>query len=430
MNLTHLIKIWLLMAIVALSANGAVKANIASGPQNFGLKVHQGKSIAKPLMRQGKSQVSTMAASDIFIEEDKETGLLYAKARYYDPDTAKFLSEDAWEGDNMIAPSLHRYLYAYQNPTVWIDPTGNCPSGQIGYVGEVSAGCRGPRTWGERYPITASIVGPMSSVAFRRNGNLYDPVNKQELTGKQAFDAKFNTLFTALPASKAKALSSAASRFVGAQATKVKDAAAPFVNKANEVVGPAVRATKEQIGKVTKPIANAIPSKLKPSSWSFNPSARFDEAVAEQARQRARSNAGGANLITESNTGVAPNIADDFVYHGTDNLSARSIANDGLNIDKNQLADSVPDKNGFSVTTNKQDAIDFAYGKSAIRNAEQGRTDLTPVVVKAKKSDLPNLRSKNQAREGEVFDNADELKIQRNDFEKVGPNTFKVDEDL
>ncbi len=58
-------------------------------------------------------------------EEDKETGLLYAKARFYDPDTGKFLSEDAWEGDNMIAPSLHRYLYAYQNPTVYVDPDGN-----------------------------------------------------------------------------------------------------------------------------------------------------------------------------------------------------------------------------------------------------------------------------------------------------------------
>jgi RHS repeat-associated protein len=79
------------------------------------------------LMRQGKLEVSTMVASDIFIEEDKETGLLYAKARYYDADTGKFLSEDAWEGDNMIAPSLHRYLYGYQNPTVWVDPTGNAP---------------------------------------------------------------------------------------------------------------------------------------------------------------------------------------------------------------------------------------------------------------------------------------------------------------
>ncbi len=57
--------------------------------------------------------------------EDKETDLLYAKARYYDSDTGRFLSQDAWEGQNDLPPSLHKYLYAYQNPTVWVDPTGN-----------------------------------------------------------------------------------------------------------------------------------------------------------------------------------------------------------------------------------------------------------------------------------------------------------------
>jgi RHS repeat-associated protein len=60
-------------------------------------------------------------------EEDKETGLLYAKARYLDPDSGRFLSQDAWEGDNMIAPSSHKYLYAYQNPTVYVDLDGNEP---------------------------------------------------------------------------------------------------------------------------------------------------------------------------------------------------------------------------------------------------------------------------------------------------------------
>ncbi len=113
------------MAIVALSANGAVKANIASGLQNLRLEVHQEKNVSKPLMRQGKTECSTTDVLVIFIEEDKETGLLYAKARFYDPDTGKFLSEDAWEGDHLIAPSLHRYLYAYQNPTVYVDRDGN-----------------------------------------------------------------------------------------------------------------------------------------------------------------------------------------------------------------------------------------------------------------------------------------------------------------
>src|SRR5690606_9540513 len=58
-------------------------------------------------------------------EHDQETGLIYAKARYYDPDTGRFLSQDAWAGDNTIAPSLHKYLYAYMNPTLYWDPDGN-----------------------------------------------------------------------------------------------------------------------------------------------------------------------------------------------------------------------------------------------------------------------------------------------------------------
>ncbi|MBA8884765.1 RHS repeat-associated core domain-containing protein [Dokdonella fugitiva] len=55
---------------------------------------------------------------------DQESGLYYAKARYYDPRIARFTSEDPEEGKAMQPPSLHRYLYAYANPTMYIDPTG------------------------------------------------------------------------------------------------------------------------------------------------------------------------------------------------------------------------------------------------------------------------------------------------------------------
>ena len=50
--------------------------------------------------------------------------LYYAKARYYDPTLGLFLTEDPFAGEVNNPPSLHRYLYAYQNPTVWVDPTG------------------------------------------------------------------------------------------------------------------------------------------------------------------------------------------------------------------------------------------------------------------------------------------------------------------
>jgi RHS repeat-associated protein len=69
--------------------------------------------------------------------KDSESGLYYAKARYYDPAVARFTTEDPEAGKDMESPSLHRYLYAYANPTVYIDLDGrqacrghvvdNCP---------------------------------------------------------------------------------------------------------------------------------------------------------------------------------------------------------------------------------------------------------------------------------------------------------------
>ncbi len=57
-------------------------------------------------------------------EYDEETGLYYAKARFYDPEVGRFLTEDPAEPDLTTPPSLHRYLYAYGNPTRYWDPFG------------------------------------------------------------------------------------------------------------------------------------------------------------------------------------------------------------------------------------------------------------------------------------------------------------------
>ncbi|WP_236984262.1 RHS repeat-associated core domain-containing protein [Marinagarivorans cellulosilyticus] len=57
-------------------------------------------------------------------EHDEETGLIYMKARFYDPDVGRFLSQDTYLGEGTEAPSLHRYLYAYGNPNLYWDPDG------------------------------------------------------------------------------------------------------------------------------------------------------------------------------------------------------------------------------------------------------------------------------------------------------------------
>jgi RHS repeat-associated protein len=55
---------------------------------------------------------------------DPETGLVYARARYYDADLGRFLSRDSLEGEIGDAPSLHRYMYVRSNPLRYTDPDG------------------------------------------------------------------------------------------------------------------------------------------------------------------------------------------------------------------------------------------------------------------------------------------------------------------
>ena len=59
---------------------------------------------------------------------DEETGLYYLKSRYYDPETARFLSEDTYRGRSGDPLSLNLYAYAKYNPLRYFDPTGHVVS--------------------------------------------------------------------------------------------------------------------------------------------------------------------------------------------------------------------------------------------------------------------------------------------------------------
>jgi RHS repeat-associated protein len=55
----------------------------------------------------------------------KSTNLYFAKARWYDPETARFTTQDSYLGQPDDPPSLHRYFYGNANPTRYIDLTGH-----------------------------------------------------------------------------------------------------------------------------------------------------------------------------------------------------------------------------------------------------------------------------------------------------------------
>jgi len=62
-------------------------------------------------------------------ERDKETGLDYRGARYYDSDVARFLSIDPWQAKY---PQWSTYNYVMGNPVMLVDPTGKGPDNADG----------------------------------------------------------------------------------------------------------------------------------------------------------------------------------------------------------------------------------------------------------------------------------------------------------
>ncbi len=56
---------------------------------------------------------------------DKETGLYYLRARYYNPYTGRFISEDSYWGEDTNPLSLNLYTYCKNDPIQFVDPSGH-----------------------------------------------------------------------------------------------------------------------------------------------------------------------------------------------------------------------------------------------------------------------------------------------------------------
>jgi RHS repeat-associated protein len=56
---------------------------------------------------------------------EDQVDLLHLRARWYDPDIARFLTQDAWQGDYRQPMSMNPYLYSLANPANFFDPSGH-----------------------------------------------------------------------------------------------------------------------------------------------------------------------------------------------------------------------------------------------------------------------------------------------------------------
>ncbi|MGG1264994.1 RHS repeat-associated core domain-containing protein [Brevibacillus laterosporus] len=83
------------------------------------------------LWRNVESKQEKMSNPFLYAGElyDEESGLIYLRVRYYDPNDGRFITEDTYKGQVDNPLSLNRYTYTENNPIRYIDPTGHWKDG-------------------------------------------------------------------------------------------------------------------------------------------------------------------------------------------------------------------------------------------------------------------------------------------------------------
>ncbi len=70
----------------------------------------------------GSSNIDMLYAGKLI---DEATGLYYSVARFYDSSSGRFISKDSKSGPLQDPQSLNRYIYARDNPLMFVDPSGH-----------------------------------------------------------------------------------------------------------------------------------------------------------------------------------------------------------------------------------------------------------------------------------------------------------------
>lgn len=111
--------------IASLPQHESVNRNVASQPaKSFG-----GDEVVAsfPNLRQIGSATTSGALNPFLFagqQWDEASQTYYMRARYYSPQDGRFLSQDPLAGRNQDPVSLHRYLYAHDDPINHVDPSG------------------------------------------------------------------------------------------------------------------------------------------------------------------------------------------------------------------------------------------------------------------------------------------------------------------
>ncbi len=97
---------------------------------------------------------------------DNDLSLYYLRARYLNPAIGRFWTMDTFEGTQSDPLSLHKYLYAHNNPVNGCDPSGHETLGNVLVTSSIIGGLAGGVVGGIRNGVEGAIVGVVSGAVL------------------------------------------------------------------------------------------------------------------------------------------------------------------------------------------------------------------------------------------------------------------------
>lgn len=121
---------------------------------------------------------------------DYTSGLSYARARYYEPEIGRFVSEDTYRGTLGNPQSQNLYTYVENNPVAYVDPSGNfcvSPDGKDAHLGQCN------RSDPTKYYVPDFMV---NAFPYLRDGIVYGYYNlDMNKPGYQALKTPYYSTF-------------------------------------------------------------------------------------------------------------------------------------------------------------------------------------------------------------------------------------------
>ena len=168
-------------------------------------------------------------------EYTPQSGLIYLRARHYNPSTATFISEDTYAGDKTDPVTRNRYSFANNNPVMYQDP-----SGHAGLFSKVVGAVKSVAT-----TVTKTVAKAANTVTTKVTTAAKTVANKVTATVQKAV-------------STAKTVVSTVKSTVSNVATKVTTAAKKVVNDAKVAVQKATTAVVNVVKNVVNTVVNTV----------------------------------------------------------------------------------------------------------------------------------------------------------------------------